>query len=72
VAGGGGDTVPAMLTPGEMVLNRQQQNMLGGQGLLARLFGYSRAVGLPAIRITSTRIADYAVHWSSKLTRFVA
>ena len=26
----GTDTVPAMLTPGEMVLNKDQQNMLGG------------------------------------------
>lgn len=48
LAGGGiipgnpaaGDSVPALLTPGEMVLNEGQQRQLGGQAALARRFGF--------------------------------
>jgi TP901 family phage tail tape measure protein len=36
----GRDSVPAMLTPGEIVLNRSQQNVLGGPRFLADLFGF--------------------------------
>src|SRR5262249_53247026 len=36
----GADSVPALLTPGEMVLNERQQNMLGGQAALASMFGF--------------------------------
>jgi hypothetical protein len=35
------DTVPAMLTPGEMVLNQRQQELLGGQNLLRRVLGFA-------------------------------
>jgi len=37
----GTDSVPAMLTPGEIVLNRGQQDTLGGPRFLAQLFGFS-------------------------------
>jgi TP901 family phage tail tape measure protein len=37
----GRDSVPAMLTPGEMVLNQAQQAALGGTAYLARMFGFS-------------------------------
>jgi len=37
----GADSVPAMLTPGEIVLNRSQQNVLGGPRFLSQLFGFS-------------------------------
>ncbi len=38
---GAGDSVPALLTPGEMVLNEGQQRALGGQAYLARKFGFA-------------------------------
>lgn len=41
----GQDSVPAMLTPGEIVLNTQQQNVLGGPRFLADLFGFSGSRG---------------------------
>lgn len=37
----GRDSVPAILTPGEMVLNEGQMEMLGGRSLLARMFGFA-------------------------------
>ncbi len=37
----GVDSVPAILTPGEIVLNRGQQETLGGPRFLAQLFGFS-------------------------------
>lgn len=43
---GGADSVLAMLAPGEMVLNRGQQNALGGPARLASMFGFSTA-GVP-------------------------
>lgn len=41
----GSDSVPAMLTPGEIVLNRAQQNVLGGPRFLAGLFGFTGGEG---------------------------
>ncbi|HSW82640.1 MAG TPA: phage tail tape measure protein, partial [Usitatibacter sp.] len=38
----GADSVPALLTPGEMVLNQKQQDALGGQSALARMFGFGQ------------------------------
>jgi TP901 family phage tail tape measure protein len=35
------DSVHAMLTPGEVVLNKEQQDVLGGPRYLASLFGFS-------------------------------
>ena len=46
----GVDSVPALLTPGEMILNRQQQKeALGGQRFLAGVFGFTGAEG-PGVR----------------------
>jgi TP901 family phage tail tape measure protein len=39
------DSVPAMLTPGEVVLNRAQQNVLGGPRFIASLFGFRGEAG---------------------------
>jgi TP901 family phage tail tape measure protein len=41
----GRDSVPAMLTPGEMVLTRAHQDALGGQGALASMFGFTGSSG---------------------------
>jgi len=41
----GVDLVPAILTPGEVVLNEAQQNVLGGPGFLAGLFGFGSPRG---------------------------
>ena len=72
-----GDIVPAMLTPGEIVLNWAQQKVLGGHNFLAQLFGFKprsggfagggsagdpHGVGYP--------LKDW-VKWSDKLTRFM-
>lgn len=46
---GGRDSVPAILAPGEVVLNRAQQNVLGGPGFFARTFGFSTA-GVPGVQ----------------------
>jgi hypothetical protein len=35
-----GSPVPILAHAGEVVLNRQQQNMLGGPGVIARMFGF--------------------------------
>jgi TP901 family phage tail tape measure protein len=45
----GKDSVPAMLTPGEMVLNERQQQMLGGQAMLARMFGFNGGGIVPGL-----------------------
>lgn len=39
------DTVPAMLTPGEVVLNREQQAAFGGPDVFKRMFGQRFAKG---------------------------
>ncbi len=36
------DSVPALLTPGEMVLNKGQQDALGGTERLSKMFGFAR------------------------------
>jgi hypothetical protein len=46
----GRDSVPAMLTPGEMVLNASQQAALGGTAYLARMFGFSGGGVVPGVQ----------------------
>ncbi|MGH3090800.1 MAG: hypothetical protein ACRDOG_00495, partial [Gaiellaceae bacterium] len=42
---GAGDVVPAMLSPGEVVLNRAQQMRLGGPARIASMFGFTGREG---------------------------
>lgn len=44
------DTVPAMLTPGEMVLTQEHQNKLGGTGYLSKILGFARGAIVPMAR----------------------
>jgi TP901 family phage tail tape measure protein len=46
----GRDSVPAMLTPGEMVLNQAQQTALGGTAYLAQIFGFSAGGVVPGVQ----------------------
>lgn len=45
---GGRDSVPALLAPGEVVLNRSQQLAFGGPQVFKRLFGFDTA-GVPGM-----------------------
>lgn len=43
----GADSVPALLTPGEVVLNRQQQDRMGGPAVFQRMFGFATGGVVP-------------------------
>lgn len=45
---GGRDSVPALLAPGEVVLNRSQQQVFGGPQVFKRMFGFDTS-GVPGM-----------------------
>lgn len=68
---GGRDAVPAMLAPGELVLNRGQQHALGGPARLARMFGFSTA-GVPGAAVQHFATGGFVQGFTRRLKRSAA